>query len=132
MLNIPWPSFALELPNQGSVARDHLAITQLFQIRSLVTDEPEEKLVVKLNNPGNHEDPKFNDFVVGRAMGLAFIVLSIAVLGIGTLRYFKTQRLMTRGVFSASRGTILFCSLTAVALFICLLAIIMRKALGDD
>ncbi|KAJ1928110.1 hypothetical protein IWQ60_002370 [Tieghemiomyces parasiticus] len=135
------PNFALELPNQGSVARDHLAnertflawfrtstalltvgvaVTQLFQIRTIIENDPDHE---------SHQAAQ--EAAIGKGMGLAFGVLSVIVLGIGTMRYFKTQRLMTAGVFAASRGTALFCSLTGLGLFICLFAIIYSKSSGS-
>ncbi|CAJ0837919.1 7297_t:CDS:2 [Entrophospora sp. SA101] len=99
------PSLVLE--NRASVARDHLAITQLF----------------RLNLNGKKSDDK-----VGKPLGLTFVVLGIIFLVIGIIRYFHSQYLMTQGNFPASRGSIIFVTaVTVVSLAACLVVILTME-----
>ncbi|KAJ1978683.1 hypothetical protein H4R34_003113 [Dimargaris verticillata] len=134
-----FPQLTLEVENKGSTARDHLAnertflawlrtssttitvgvaVTQLFRLGRLIHPE----LVTEAN-----EDRQKTEAMVGKILGGAFIVLSIVTLVLGVVRYFTTQRSLLNGWFTASRTMIVFTTFIPVALFVCLLALIIQS-----
>ncbi|KAJ2961766.1 hypothetical protein NQZ79_g3074 [Umbelopsis isabellina] len=91
------------LENKSSVARDHLAITQLFQ----------------LNNTQS------NAHQIGRAFGATFVMFSILFLYFANARYFHSQHAMIKGQFPASRGAVIGGSAILFVALIAMFAIIL-------
>ncbi|KAG2189208.1 hypothetical protein INT44_004350 [Umbelopsis vinacea] len=91
------------LENTSSVARDHLAITQLFQLNS--------------TQPNARQ--------IGRAFGATFVLFSITFLYFANARYFHSQHAMIKGQFPASRGAVILGSSLLLAALVAMFAIIL-------
>ncbi|PWZ02515.1 hypothetical protein BCV70DRAFT_214069 [Testicularia cyperi] len=135
-------ALSLELLNEGSVARDHLAsertflawlrtslslvsigiaITQLFQIPSIVGDgtksetgssgsgylsfqDQDQDLLSELTQPERRDSQRTTNIAkLGKPLGGSFIVLGILVLLLGCYRYFSVQSHLVKGKFNPAR-----------------------------
>ncbi|KAH0606358.1 uncharacterized protein H6S33_004019 [Morchella sextelata] len=111
-----WRLRAVELENEGSTARDHLAlertflawlrtslafasigvgISQLFRLNAAVQSSDLSEGIITLRH-------------LGKPLGITFLATAIAVLLIGVHRYFESQGWLLRGKFPASRGSVYF------------------------
>ncbi|KAN0063546.1 hypothetical protein ACQY0O_003993 [Thecaphora frezii] len=126
-------SLSLELQNEGSVARDHLAsertflawlrtsltlvssgiaVTQIFRLPALANDKQADNGSYLLMVGEGKYDEQAQRIPVARLLDLAkfgkpigagFIVLGIFVLLLGCRRYFVVQKQLIRGKFPPSR-----------------------------
>ncbi|CAG8618162.1 6286_t:CDS:2, partial [Ambispora leptoticha] len=94
----------LYLENQASVARDHLANERTF-LAWLRTSLAFISIGVAITQLFRL-NVKPDEAKMGKPLGVIFIVLGIVFLSFGLIRYFRSQSVMTRGKFPASRGTI--------------------------
>ncbi|KAF9325324.1 hypothetical protein BG006_011196 [Podila minutissima] len=103
------PSLTLE--NKGSIARDHLAVTQLF----------------RLQQPGSNPHELIKVSELGRPLGGSFISLGILFLWLGTSRYFHNQTVLSYGQFPASRGSVILATVTVLAVLLaCFIIVILQ------
>ncbi|KAG0083015.1 hypothetical protein BGZ93_002077 [Podila epicladia] len=103
------PSLTLE--NKGSIARDHLAVTQLF----------------RLQHPGTNPNELIKVSELGRPLGGSFICLGILFLWLGTSRYFHNQTVLSYGQFPASRGSVILATVTILAVLLaCFIIVILQ------
>ncbi|KAG0035695.1 hypothetical protein BGZ82_005125 [Podila clonocystis] len=103
------PSLTLE--NKGSIARDHLAVTQLF----------------RLQHPGSNPNELIKVSELGRPLGGSFICLGIMFLWLGTSRYFHNQTVLSYGQFPASRGSVILATVTVLAVLLaCFIIVILQ------
>ncbi|KAH9968343.1 hypothetical protein BGW80DRAFT_1158181, partial [Lactifluus volemus] len=116
---------SLTLQNTGSVARDHLASERTFlaYVRtSLAFASAGVALVqlfrVSISNSGTDGSPNSGKSVVpyARPLGAALIAFGMAVLAMGTIRYFAVQRALPQGLFPAARLSVLLHGVTLAAL----------------
>ncbi|KAJ2960882.1 hypothetical protein NQZ79_g3857 [Umbelopsis isabellina] len=92
-------SAAKRLENRGSVARDHLAVTQLFRIN----------------------EPRPIRFLGGEALGAYLILMGIILVVYAAIRFFHCQEAMTKGKFPATTNVPVFTSSMLLILCIALL-----------
>ncbi|CAG8612168.1 14063_t:CDS:2 [Ambispora leptoticha] len=97
----------LYLENRASVARDHLANERTFLawLRSSLSFIGIGLAITQLFRL-SPDLPK--DEILGKSLGLIFMILGITFLFCGFFRYFHSQFAMTTGYFPASRGTVIF------------------------
>ncbi|KAJ1961437.1 hypothetical protein IWQ62_003870 [Dispira parvispora] len=135
--------------NVGSNARDHMsnertflswirtstsmltvgvAITQLFRLsklinmgRSATSDANEDP---SASDPSGFQEA---DAIIGRVMGIGFIVLAGILIVIGCTRYFLTQHHLLHGYYSASRSVIVLVTFAIIAMMVCLVAIVLKS-----
>lgn len=65
---------------------------------------------------------------LGKPLGATFLGISIVILFIGLHRYFESQHWIIRGQFPASRGSVAFVGLIAVALIVASLVVVLVVA----
>ncbi|KAI9271712.1 hypothetical protein BDA99DRAFT_433858 [Phascolomyces articulosus] len=114
------PSALLE--NKAAVARDHLANERTFLAwlrtsLSLVTVGVAITQLYNLNPTNNAH--------AGRSIGATFVILSIVFLYMANARYFHSQVALTKDMFPASRGAILFGSTAVLAVLIAMFVLII-------
>ncbi|KAF9315027.1 hypothetical protein BG003_003574 [Podila horticola] len=103
------PSLTLE--NKGSIARDHLAVTQLF----------------RLQQPGSSPNELIKVSNLGRPLGGSFICLGILFLWLGTSRYFHNQTVLSYGQFPASRGSVVLATVTVLSVLLaCFIIVVLQ------
>ncbi|KAI9449575.1 hypothetical protein BJY52DRAFT_1419936, partial [Lactarius psammicola] len=104
-------SLSLTLQNTGSVARDHLASERTFlaYVRTSLSFASAGVALIQLfrisvNTSANSSlNNKASAAQYARPLGATLIGFGIAVLGVGTLRYFAVQRALPQGFFPAAR-----------------------------
>ncbi|KAJ1653607.1 hypothetical protein IWQ61_006300 [Dispira simplex] len=111
-----------------------VAIVQLFRIKetlkangvlSTKEDNIDERFA-QFHTRDDDDKEGINDEMAGKIIGACFIILSIVMMGIGTMRYFQTQNLMRKGIYSVSRVTVCLCTLALIGLFTGMMACVMR------
>jgi len=109
---VPLPfSLSLTLQNTGSVARDHLASERTFlaYVRTSLSFASAGVALVQLFrvSVSTSANGSLNNSALAtqyaQPLGATLIGLGIAVLSMGTLRYFAIQRSLPQGVFPAAR-----------------------------
>lgn len=63
----------------------------------------------------------------GKPIGTALILLGILFLFFGTIRYFTSQRWLTKGKYPASRGLVIVSSCSILALMIALTVAVLSQ-----
>ncbi|CDS13513.1 hypothetical protein LRAMOSA05689 [Lichtheimia ramosa] len=99
-------SQSLLLENTASVARDHLAITQLYNLSSEGQGHTHHKRL-------------------GQILGVIFVGFSLLFLYFGNARYFHAQHAMCKGYFPASRGSVFMASATVLGVLLVMLVIMV-------
>ncbi|KAL1926743.1 hypothetical protein VTP01DRAFT_5389 [Rhizomucor pusillus] len=123
-------SSSLYLENTGSVARDHLANERTFLAwlrtsLSMISVGVGITQLFRLDRAVEH-DPDLRTW--GRPVGLMFILMAICFLMFAFIRYFHSQTAMTKGYFPASRGIVIFTTMSSLfALAVLLLAVIVKR-----
>ncbi|KAH9953986.1 hypothetical protein BC827DRAFT_1144922 [Russula dissimulans] len=107
-------SLSLTLKNTGSVARDHLSSERTFlaYVRTSLSFASAGVALVQLFrvsvNVSTNDLPN-SEFAVApyaRPLGATLIAFGMAVLALGTVRYFTIQRALPQGLFPAARLSI--------------------------
>ncbi|CDH50380.1 predicted protein [Lichtheimia corymbifera JMRC:FSU:9682] len=99
-------SQSLLLENTASVARDHLAITQLYNLSSEGQGHTHHKRL-------------------GQILGVIFVGFSLLFLYFGNARYFHAQHAMCKGYFPASRGSVFMASATVLGVLLVMLVVMV-------
>ncbi|KAI0262430.1 hypothetical protein BC834DRAFT_828832 [Gloeopeniophorella convolvens] len=107
-------SFSLTLQNTGSVARDHLASERTFlaYVRTSLAFASAGVALVQLLRVSASADPRSEAGTpavarYARPLGATLIAFGMAVLALGTFRYFAIQRALPQGLFPAARVSVL-------------------------
>ncbi|KAI0248318.1 hypothetical protein BJV78DRAFT_1284923 [Lactifluus subvellereus] len=117
-------SLSLTLQNTGSVARDHLASERTFlaYVRTSLAFASAGVALVQLFrvsiSASANESPSREIAVVpyARPLGATLIAFGMAVLTMGTLRYFAIQRALPQGLFPAARLSVFLQAVSLAAL----------------
>jgi len=107
-------SLSLTLKNTGSVARDHLASERTFlaYVRTSLSFASAGVALVQLfrvsvsTSSTGSLNSRVSVAQFARPLGATLISFGIAVLGMGTMRYFAIQRALPQGSFPAARLSI--------------------------
>ncbi|KAI0275957.1 hypothetical protein BGY98DRAFT_920005 [Russula aff. rugulosa BPL654] len=106
-------SLSLTLRNTGSVARDHLASERTF-LAYVRTSLSFASAGVGSTTSASPNQPVVASYA--RPLGATLIAFGMAVLGMGTYRYFLIQRLLPQGVFPAARFSVFLQAVSLAAL----------------
>ncbi|KAI0291789.1 hypothetical protein B0F90DRAFT_1647952, partial [Multifurca ochricompacta] len=112
------------LQNTGSVARDHLASERTFlaYVRTSLSFASAGVALVQLfhvsisTSSNNFGGGGVAVAPYGRPLGATLIAIGIAVLVMGTLRYFTIQRALPQGLFPAARLSVFVQAVALAAL----------------
>lgn len=141
---------SINLKNEGSVARDHLAlertflawlrtslafasigvgITQLFRLNigRQISDSAND-----INTTLIRDDASDRIRKLGKPLGTTFLMISIVTLLLGFKRYFEGQYWIIQGKFPASRGSvILMTAITFVMMLASLIVILVLEPTNE-
>ncbi|KAH9044124.1 hypothetical protein EDB84DRAFT_1470875 [Lactarius hengduanensis] len=117
-------SLSLTLQNTGSVARDHLASERTFlaYVRTSLSFASAGVALVQLfrvsvsTSANGSLNNRVSAAQYARPLGATLIGLGIAVLGLGTQRYFAVQRALPQGFFPAARLSVFVQAVSLTAL----------------
>ncbi|KAG0182506.1 hypothetical protein DFQ29_003732 [Apophysomyces sp. BC1021] len=121
-------SASILLENKAAVARDHLANERTFLawLRTSLSLITVGVAITQLY----HLTPATGDGrsrAAGRALGATFVVFSMLFLYFANVRYFHSQVALTKGMFPASRGAVLFGSTCVLAVLIAMFVVILTE-----
>ncbi|KAI0299596.1 hypothetical protein BC826DRAFT_896186, partial [Russula brevipes] len=104
---------SLTLKNTGSVARDHLASERTFlaYVRTSLSFASAGVALVQLFRVSVNAMAPY-----GRPLGATLIAFGMAVLVMGTLRYFSIQHALPQGLFPAARFSVFLQALSLAVL----------------
>ena len=122
------PSYILM--NKGATARDHLANERTFLAYmrtslSLLTVGIAVIQLYRLTSPQGTPNSA-TEVVAAKVIGVLFVALGAAFVVFGCVRYFYAQALMVKGLFPASRGSVVFGGffLVAITIFVFILTLV--------
>ncbi|TQS38844.1 hypothetical protein Golomagni_00641 [Golovinomyces magnicellulatus] len=141
---------SINLKNEGSVARDHLALERTFLawLRTSLAFASIGVAVTQLFrlNIGRQNSDSGNDITttlimndasdrirkLGKPLGTTFLMISIITLLLGFKRYFEGQYWIIQGKFPASRGSIiLMTAITFVMMLASLIVILVLEPTNE-
>ncbi|KAF8237125.1 hypothetical protein L208DRAFT_1248751 [Tricholoma matsutake] len=131
----PTSAITLTLENSGSVARDHLASERTFlaYMRTSLAFASAGVGLVQLFTVATvashlHCGHRLHRYI--QPLGAAAIFLGLAVLIIGTVRYFTVQAALTKGCFPVARIMTALMTLSLTVLIILSFGILVTGKLG--
>lgn len=130
-----WDCKSIELENEAAVARDHMANERTFLawLRASLLFITIGIGIAQLFRLDTSTDPQHRQqsiVVQGKVLGASFIILGIWTLGFGLFRYFHVQRMLTIGLFPATRRGMLILVGVVGILVSYASAVIMRTVLS--
>ncbi|KAL1927915.1 hypothetical protein VTP01DRAFT_3320 [Rhizomucor pusillus] len=124
-------SQSLLLENTASVARDHLANERTFlawlrtSMALITVGVAAVTAITQLYHLAPGDTSGIDHRRVGRSIGAIFVTFSILFLYFGNARYFHAQNAMTKGYFPASRGSVLFASVSVLGMLLAMFVVLV-------